>query len=53
MERAYYRIPTAIEQVYVKPLGRFIPLLDIPMMSDEREKELGRQSAAKWKGAMA
>ena len=28
-----------------------LPLLNIRMMSDERERELGAQSAAKWKEA--
>lgn len=30
-----------------------VPILDIPMMNDEREKELGAMSAAKWKEANA
>lgn len=30
-----------------------VPILDVPMMDDEREKELGAMSAAKWKGANA
>lgn len=40
-------------RIYIKPLSREIPLLSIRMMSDERERELGAQSAEKWKEAMA
>lgn len=40
------------ERIYIKPLGRDIPLLSIRMMSDERERELGVQSAEKWKNTV-
>lgn len=41
------------KRIYVKSLGREVPLLNICMMSDERERELGAQSADKWKKATA
>lgn len=35
--------------VQIEGQNYHVPLLDIRMMSDEREKELGAQSAAAWK----
>ena len=39
--------------IRIKPLGWKVPVLNIRMMSDERERELGAQSADKWKKATA
>lgn len=42
-------IPGA-EYVEIRGLG-LIPVWGLPVMSEEREKELGRQSAQKWEEA--
>lgn len=41
-----------IGSIYSEKLHREVPILDIPMMSDERWDELARQQKAKHKGVM-